>query len=81
MENKIIFRIDKETRDKFYKLSRTEGKTASNKIRELMADYIAENDLSSIVDDLWNRISIKLEAKNISEKDIEKATIEVRKDN
>ena len=81
MEKKIIFRIDKETKDKFYKISRIEGKSASNKMRELIAEYIAENDLSSIVDDLWDRISIKLKAKNISEKDIEKATIDVRKDN
>ena len=81
MEKKIIFRIDKETKDKFYKTSRIEGKTASDKVREQIVDYIAENDLSSIVDDLWDRISTRLEAKNISEKDVEKAIIEVRKNN
>jgi len=37
-----------------------EGKTISEKVRKLVNAYIAENDLSSIADDLWDRISKKI---------------------
>ena len=50
-----------------------EGKTISKKIRELVNAYIAENDLSSIADDLWDRISKKIKTKGFKESDIEAA--------
>jgi len=78
MEKQLIFRINKETKDKFYKIARMEGKTASDKIRELVNTYIAENDISSIIDDLWERISKKIKEKGFKEKDIDTAIKKVR---
>ncbi|MBN2072313.1 MAG: CopG family transcriptional regulator [Actinobacteria bacterium] len=78
MEDKVIFRIDKESKDKFYNIARSEGKTGSFKIRELIASYVAENDLSVIIDDLWDRISEKISLKGFEIKDIEKTIKEIR---
>ncbi len=44
METQLIIRIDKSTKQKFSRIARTEGKTASTKIRELVSSYIEEND-------------------------------------
>ena len=79
MNEKIIIRIDKNLKNDFTKLVRMEGKTTSDKVRELMADFVAENDFSKIIDDLWSRISEKIENKGFLEKDINKAIKEARK--
>ena len=78
MEKQMVIRIDKQIKDKFSKITRIEGKTASEKIRELVNAYIAENDLSSVVDDLWDRISKKIKKKGLKESDIEPAIKEAR---
>ncbi len=52
-----------------------EGKTISEKVRELVHAYIAENDLSSVADDLWDRISKKIKKKGFKELDIEAKNI------
>ncbi|MCX6383341.1 MAG: CopG family transcriptional regulator [Actinobacteria bacterium] len=79
MDEKIIIRVDKNLKNDFTKLVRMEGKTTSDKVRELMADFVAENDFSKIIDDLWSRISEKIENKGFLEKDINKAIKEARK--
>ncbi len=78
MEKQMIIRIDKETKDKFNRIARMEGKTSSEKIRELVNTYIADNDLSSVVDDLWSRISKKIKMKGFKEEDIDTVIKEVR---
>jgi len=79
MAEKIIIRVDRNLKNDFTKLARMEGKTTSDKVRELMADFVAENDFSKIIDDLWSRISEKIEKKGFSKKDIDKAIEEARK--
>ena len=49
METQLIIRIDKGTKQKFSKIARTEGKTASAKVRELVTSYIEQNDFSRVV--------------------------------
>ena len=78
MEEKLIIRIDKNLKDDFGKLARIEGKTTSDKVRELMADFVSENDFSKIVDDLWSRISEKIVDKGFTEKNINDAIQDVR---
>lgn len=78
MEKQMIIRIDKETKDKFNRIARMEGKTSSEKVRELVNTYIADNDLSSVVDDLWTRISKKIKMKGFKEEDIDTVIKEVR---
>lgn len=78
METQLIIRIDKSTKQKFSELARTEGKTASTKVRELVSTYIEENDFSRIVGDIWDRTAKKLKKKGYTEKDVKDAIKSVR---
>ena len=78
MGTQMVVRIDEETKKKFTRVVRMEGKSASEKIREMVTDYLSENDLPSVIDDLWERIGTKLRKKGITEKDVEKTIREVR---
>ena len=78
METQLIVRIDKGTKQKFSKIARTEGKTASAKVRELVALYIEENDFSRVVGDIWDRTAGKLKKKGYKEKDVKDAIKSVR---
>ena len=66
MSTQMIIRIDKKMKDKFAQLARIEGKTTSQKIRELIEQYIQEHDISSYIDHLWDRIGQKLRAKGVT---------------
>jgi hypothetical protein len=78
MKKSMIIRIDEHTKNKFDRIARIEGKTTSEKVRELMSSYVATNDLSSIVDSLWSRISDKIKQKGYNEKDVENLIKEAR---
>ncbi|MHB8279171.1 MAG: CopG family transcriptional regulator [Candidatus Humimicrobiaceae bacterium] len=78
MDEKLIIRIDKNLKDNFGKLARIEGKTTSDKVRELMTDFVSENDFSKIVDNLWLRISEKIADKGFTEKNINDVIRDVR---
>jgi predicted DNA-binding protein len=78
METQLVIRIDKSTKQKFSKIARTEGKTASTKVRELVASYIEENDFSRVVGDIWDRTAKKLKKKGYTQKDVKEAIKSVR---
>jgi len=78
MATQLVIRIDPEIKEKLMKLARTEGKTASDKVREMVTEYVAQSDLSSIVDDLWARISNKLRKQRVGAKDIDRTIARVR---
>lgn len=79
MTNQMIVRINPAVKDKLNKLARTEGKTTSQMVRELLEDYIKERDISAYVDDLWDRIGGKLRSKRVKPRDINSAIKAVRK--
>ena len=78
MEKQMVVRINEDIKKKFYKVVRMEGKTASEKIREMIEEYIRENDLSTVVDNLWERVSKKIALKGYDERDIYTAIEETR---
>lgn len=78
MEKQMVVRINEDIKKKFYKVVRMEGKTASEKIREMIEGYIRENDLSTVVDNLWERVSKKIASKGYDERDIDTAIEEAR---
>jgi predicted DNA-binding protein len=78
MATQLVIRIDPEIKEKLMKLARTEGKTASDKVREMVTEYVAQSDLSSIVDDLWARISNKLRKQRVGAIDIDRTIARVR---
>ena len=79
MTTQLVVRIDDETKEKLMRLARMEGKTGSDKVREMVNEYVTQNDLPAIVDGLWARISKKLDDRGVTEKDVEQAVKAVRK--
>jgi hypothetical protein len=47
-------------------------------VRELIENYIKEQDISSYINDLWCRMGDKLSSKGVEIKDIKKTINEVR---
>lgn len=78
MSRQIIVKVDNEIKEKFYRLARVEGKTASEKIRELLENYIKKSDIGAVVDSLWERIGAKIKKKAFTEKDVERIIKETR---
>jgi predicted DNA-binding protein len=52
MATQIIIRIASEVKDRLSKLTRMEGKTPSQMVRELIEDYIKEQNIGTYIDDL-----------------------------
>ena len=61
----IIIRIASETKERFTKLARMEGKTPSQMVRELIEDYVKEQNVGTYIDDLWSRIGGQLRSKGV----------------
>jgi predicted DNA-binding protein len=78
MTRQMVIRIDDETRDKFQRVSRMEGKTASEKMRELIENYVRKADLSQVVDDLWDRIGAKADKQGVKAGDVDRIIRETR---
>lgn len=79
MSTQMIVRIEPETKEKLTRLARLEGKTTSQKIRELVDNYIQDRDISSYIDDLWDRTGRKLKAGGVTSADIGRAIKNSRK--
>ncbi|OGW52400.1 MAG: CopG family transcriptional regulator [Nitrospirae bacterium RBG_13_43_8] len=80
MSTQMIIRIDDEVKNRLNKLARLEGKTTSEMVRELIAEYIKERDIGAYIDDLWNRIGKKLKSKGVTPATINKAIKATRKE-
>jgi predicted DNA-binding protein len=78
MAKQMVIRIDDETKDRFQRVSRMEGKSASEKLRELIENYIRKADISMVVDDLWERIGAKASERGVTEEDVERIIRETR---
>ena len=78
MTRQMVIRIDDETRERFQRVSRMEGKTASEKMRELIENYVRKADLSQVVDDLWDRIGAKADKQGVTAKDVDRIITETR---
>ncbi|MFB6346981.1 MAG: ribbon-helix-helix protein, CopG family [bacterium] len=78
MSDQMNVRINADLKEQFQRLAQDEGKSASEKIRELMSEYIKERDISAYVGDLWERTSEKFEQKGIDKSDIDDAIKRVR---
>lgn len=79
MTTQMIIRIDSDMKNRLNRLARVEGKTTSQMVRELIEEYIREKDISTYIDDLWNRIGGNLRSKGIKQTDVNKAIKESRR--
>lgn len=78
MTTQMIIRIESELKNKLDRLARTEGKPTSSIIRNMIENYIKDHDISSYIDDLWNRIGKNLVTKGVTPLQIDKAIKTVR---
>ena len=78
MSTQMIVRIDPELKTKVNNLAKTEGKSISEVVRELLEDYVKDRDIGLYIDDLWKRISTKLTSRGFGPKDIKRVIQEVR---
>ena len=74
----LIVRIEEGLKEKAAQLARSEGKSLSKVVRELLHDYVQARDIGLYVDDLWDRMGDKLSAKGIGTDAINQAIQEVR---
>ena len=78
MTIQMIVRVDPELKAKVNSIAKTEGKSVSEVVRELLVDYVRNRDIGAYVDDLWDRIGGKLSARGVGPKDIQRVIKEVR---
>lgn len=79
MSTQMIIRIDPDLKERLSKLARTEGKTTSQMVRELIEDHVKEHDIGSYIDGLWERVGKKLRSKGVTPADVGRAVKDVRK--
>ncbi|HZX34906.1 MAG TPA: ribbon-helix-helix protein, CopG family [Thermodesulfobacteriota bacterium] len=66
MPTQMVIRVEPELKERLNRLARTEGKTTSEMVRELLESYIEEHDIGSYIEDLWGRVNKKLKAKGVT---------------
>ena len=79
MSTQMIVRLDPQLKDKLNKLARSEGKTSSQVVRDLIGNYIKEKDIGSYIDNLWDRIGEKLKNKGVTPNSIGRTIKDIRK--
>ena len=78
MVSQVLIRVDKELKDKFQRLSRTEQKSVNEKVRELMEDYVKDHSMEPAMRSLWDEIGQSLRRKGYKASDVRKMIKEVR---
>lgn len=78
MTTQMIVRINPDLKNKVNSLAKSEGKSVSEVVRELLEDYVKNRDIGLYIDDLWQRVGDKLESRKVGPKDIQRAIQEVR---
>lgn len=78
MTTQLAVRIEGELKDKFSRLVQAEGRNASEVIRDLMARYVAEHDITGYIDDLWSRVGHAMADAGAGASDVSRAIAEVR---
>ena len=78
MTTQMIIRIAPDLKTKVSRLAKSEGKSVSLIVRELLEDYVKNRDMGSYIDDLWDRIGTKLTSKETKPEEIQRFIREVR---
>jgi predicted transcriptional regulator len=80
MEKQLLIRIDNNLKERLERLARSEGKTTSEMVRELISEYVTEKDIGAYIDELWNKVGNKLREKGVRPDDVRRAVAETRKE-
>ena len=79
MAEQLLIRIDPELKRKLNELATLEGKTSTQVVRDLIADYVKDRDMGSYIDSLWARLGADLRKRGVVAADVPAAIREVRK--
>lgn len=74
----MIVRIQPELKAKVNTLAKAEGKSVSEVVRELLDGYVKNRDISSYIDDLWDRVGSRLKSRDVRRSDIQRAIKDAR---
>lgn len=80
MSTQMIVRVEPGLKDKVNRFARAEGKTTSDVVRELLEEYVTSRDISSYVDNLWERIEGRLSKQGVTAERIERIIREIRRE-
>jgi len=78
MGEQLVLRIDPELKQKARRIARSEGKTLSDVVRELLTEYVTARNPENYIRELWDRIGSKLKAKGYKAADVERIISEIR---
>ena len=78
MTSQMIVRINPELKKKVNNFAKSEGKSISEVVRELLENYVRDRDIGAYIDDLWGRIGGKLSSQGVTPKDLQRTIREVR---
>ena len=73
MTSQMIIKLDSDLKKKVDIYAKTEGKTTSAVVRELLEEYVRDRDVSPYIKDLWDRIGSDLRLKGVTESKINSA--------
>lgn len=77
--NQMILRIEPGLKEKVGSIARSEGKSLSQVIRELLRSYVHDRDIEGYVDDLWDRMGQKLRKRGVKARDVSQTIRLVRR--
>ena len=78
MTTQMIVRLDSELKARVNHFAKAEGKSVSEVVRKLIEGYVRDRDISSYIDNLWERVGDKLAARRIKPQDVQRAIREAR---
>ena len=81
MTTQMIIRVEPALKNKVSNLAKSEGKSLSELVRELLENYSRERDMGAYIDNIWDSIGKKLSLENVNESDIEEAIKRTRSRN
>ncbi len=80
MKGQLIVRIEEDLKRRLKILSRREGQSMSEKVIELVEDYVSQNDFPRLVDRVWERIGNDLRGKGYGPENVGEVIKEARRD-
>ena len=80
MKEQLIVRIEENLKKRLKIVSRREGQSMSEKVIELVEDYVSQNDFPHLVDRVWEKISDDLRGRGFRPENVGEVIEEARRD-
>jgi len=78
MATQILIRVDEDLKRKVQKLARAEQKSVTQKIREILYQYVEEHDIERSLKSLWKEIGEEIKKAGYKPSDVNRIIKEVR---